>query len=108
MQGGKRRNERTDQGVSMLQRKPFYSYVKMMHYAVCPSLSPVVPTGIRLELNPLRLHFSHHLQSRGNTRGGDSMQQAEVEKSKSADITLSIQRSRKERLTPSGLKEGQT
>lgn len=34
MQGGKRRNEMTAQGVSMLQRKPFYSYVKMKHYSL--------------------------------------------------------------------------
>lgn len=106
MQGGKRRSERTDQGVLMLQRKTFYSYVKMMHSAVSllvscraywASVRGKPPTPALFSPSPVK----------GKHRG-DRMQQAEVEKSEAAEITLSIQRSRKESLTPSGLKEGQT
>lgn len=51
----------------MLQGKPDF-FCKDPHRAVI-CVSSIVLTGLRLDVNFLRLQCSPHLQSRGNTRG---------------------------------------
>lgn len=61
---------REQEQTMMLQRKPdffFFFWKDPFCGTICSSSA--VLTGLRLDLSFLRLQFSHHLQSRGNTRG---------------------------------------
>lgn len=79
---------REQEQTMMLQRKPdfffFFFFFRKDPFCGTICVSSAALTGLRLDVNFLHLQFSHHLQSRGNTRG-DKMQRAESKASDSAD-----------------------
>lgn len=76
---------REQEQLMMLQRKlDFFFFFCKDPFCGTICVSSAALTGLRLDVNFLRLQFSHHLQSRGNTRG-DKMQRAESKASDSAD-----------------------